>query len=525
MVKVLRVSFEELLPLLDLSNNAIVLFDALFSTYQLDLDFVEEDQVVVGPTFDNIYHVTCDNGDRCEEYLVNVYYREGVICHVDYDMRFDILKSRRILNGGVSPVLSDGAEKIQCKLDTSKKDFGMLFIGGDKSAVGKSTTCLCLLASLLAGPSTGKDGASTHTDIMTFKPEDLAYIKPVTQCEADTTVTKFCNEVGIACIPIGPVVFYKGFTRSFLAAESEFTREEYLEQVRASVAALGLGKRLVLIDGVGYPSVGSICGLSNAEVCRALGERVVGEVERPLRSPPVLLVGKPGVGDAIDSYNLNERYFQSFGVRVLGALFNKLNNDPTDYYYVGNCRESIELYFRRKNQDRLVRAAGGGSSSLFDGSESKVYGLIPLFPPVSAMEQVGAGGAEMQALVAHFMQHADLRMLLRDLWLSHHFGDCVLGESGESGQQSYQVRRGQILSEVVANSNTTAGTSVSTPVAPPLPSGAGVSMDVDFGAGGGYLAPRPAAALHQQQQQARKRKSRDEINRAVEQKFGRTKGG
>jgi hypothetical protein len=39
---------------------------------------------------------------------------------------------------------------------------------------------------------------------------------------------------------------------------------------------------------------------------------------------PVLLIGKPGVGDAVDSYNLNRIFFESFGVRVLGGIFNKL---------------------------------------------------------------------------------------------------------------------------------------------------------------------------------------------------------
>jgi len=59
-----------------------------------------------------------------------------------------------------------------------------------------------------------------------------------------------------------------------------------------AVEKIGNGKKIVLIDGVGYPSVGSICNLSNASIAKAL-------------SAPVLLIGKSGVGDAVDSYNLN----------------------------------------------------------------------------------------------------------------------------------------------------------------------------------------------------------------------------
>lgn len=47
------------------------------------------------------------------------------------------------------------------------------------------------------------------------------------------------------------------------------------------------GKRLVLVDGVGYPAVGSVAGCSNADVAATL-------------HAPVMIVGRPGVGNAID---------------------------------------------------------------------------------------------------------------------------------------------------------------------------------------------------------------------------------
>lgn len=63
----------------------------------------------------------------------------------------------------------------------------------------------------------------------------------------------------------------------------------------------------MIVDGVGYPSVGSICELSNAHVAQSLGA-------------PVLLVGKSGVGDAVDSFNINTRYFESYGTYVLNLF-------------------------------------------------------------------------------------------------------------------------------------------------------------------------------------------------------------
>lgn len=89
----------------------------------------------------------------------------------------------------------------------------------------------------------------------------------------------------------GPVVFYKGFTRAFLEGNTEST-EDLLASVVQSVKEIEKGKKFVLIDGVGYPAVGSICGISNADAAKAL-------------QAYVLLVGKSGVGDAVDSFNLN----------------------------------------------------------------------------------------------------------------------------------------------------------------------------------------------------------------------------
>lgn len=155
-----------------------------------------------------------------------------------------------------------------------------LLISGDRSSVGKSTFSLFLVAALL------------H---LGFSPADLAYIKPVTQCEAEQPISVFCKRCGVACRGIGPIVFYSGFTRAYLN-ESTKSSKEMLQEVSAAVNEISVGKKIVIVDGVGYPAVGSICGVSNADVAAILG-------------CPVLLVGKSGVGDAVDSFNLNARYF------------------------------------------------------------------------------------------------------------------------------------------------------------------------------------------------------------------------
>ncbi len=54
-----------------------------------------------------------------------------------------------------------------------------IFIAGDRSQVGKSSICLGLLGALL---NSGK-----------YKPTDLAYIKPATQCEQTQLVEEYCK--------------------------------------------------------------------------------------------------------------------------------------------------------------------------------------------------------------------------------------------------------------------------------------------------------------------------------------------
>lgn len=87
--------------------------------------------------------------------------------------------------------------------------------------VGKSSTCLALLGSLLGeGYQTG----------------DLAYIKPATQCETPQLVTEWCERRGIACQGIGPVVFYKVFVKEACVYRGEGVGEDVFRKSRLQYA-------------------------------------------------------------------------------------------------------------------------------------------------------------------------------------------------------------------------------------------------------------------------------------------------
>lgn len=74
----------------------------------------------------------------------------------------------------------------------------IIFVCGDESGVGKTSICLGILQSAL------QNG---------YKPDELAYIKPCTQCEDVQLLWKWCESQGIQHEGIGPILFRSGYTQ------------------------------------------------------------------------------------------------------------------------------------------------------------------------------------------------------------------------------------------------------------------------------------------------------------------------
>mgnify|MGYP003392257992 CR=1 FL=1 len=170
-----------------------------------------------------------------------------------------------------------------------------IYVMGAKSGAGKSTVCLGILACLLAAG---------------FKPEQLAYIKPVTQCITQQTVALFCEQTKIPCMDIGKLVFSKGFSRDFIDGLTP-NSDALPADVRDSILALGRGKSVVIIDGVGDPAAGSVVGASNVDVALLLPCRVI-------------FVGRPGIGAALDNTVLCVSFMQYKGLSNIGVIYNKI---------------------------------------------------------------------------------------------------------------------------------------------------------------------------------------------------------
>ena len=165
---------------------------------------------------------------------------------------------------------------------------------------GKTTFALGLLAALL------DRGLAT------------AFIKPVGQryamvgdVPADEDAILMRDVFGLPddLSTMSPVHIPRGFTRRFI--DGAIT-DDLGGLIRSAHARIGVGREMVVVEGTGHAGVGSVIGLSNADVAAMLGT-------------PAIIVSEAGVGRPIDEIVLNHALFARRGVRVLGAVVNKVD--------------------------------------------------------------------------------------------------------------------------------------------------------------------------------------------------------
>ncbi|GKY95200.1 hypothetical protein MPSEU_000483200 [Mayamaea pseudoterrestris] len=255
-----------------------------------------------------------------------------------------------------------------------------LFIAGDRSSVGKSSVCLGIIGVLL------RQGLTA---------DDLAYIKPATQSESTQLIQVYCESVGVDCVPIGPLVYYRGFTRAYLAGETP-TSEELLADCANAVDRIARDKKIVLVDGVGFPAVGSICGTDNAAVLKACSYPSENDGDHERRPMGVILVGGSGVGAAVDAFNLNATYFKSKGVPVLGAIFNKLS--LTGFYSLESCKEQVTRYFDMQQQNNEHNYIP--------------FGFVPVVPEIAEIANYDHGIANAHDFVRIFNEQVDVAAIV-----------------------------------------------------------------------------------------------------------------
>lgn len=108
---------------------------------------------------------------------------------------------------------------------------------------------------------------------------------------------------------MSPVVLQRGTTKSVL--NGKICAEALCEQMVKATHELEKRCDFLIIEGAGHGGVGSVVGLNNASVARILGA-------------PVLMIAGGGIGNVIDSVNLNLALYEREGAEVKMLLANKL---------------------------------------------------------------------------------------------------------------------------------------------------------------------------------------------------------
>jgi uncharacterized protein len=110
---------------------------------------------------------------------------------------------------------------------------------------------------------------------------------------------------------MSPVHIPRGFTQTYIEGG---VVEDLPARIRAAHAAFVADRDILLIEGTGHAGVGAVIGLSNARVAAMLGA-------------PAVIVSEGGVGRPIDEIVLNAALFERHGVKVAGAIVNKVDLD------------------------------------------------------------------------------------------------------------------------------------------------------------------------------------------------------
>jgi BioD-like phosphotransacetylase family protein len=148
----------------------------------------------------------------------------------------------------------------------------------------------------------------------------LGFLKPVgqrylvidgTRADEDAVLMKEVFDLPDALNDMSPVTLPRHFTTDYVMGR---VTEDLAAAVTRADAAVARDKDVVLVEGTGHAGVGAVIGLSNAAVAAML-------------DAPVIIVSEGGVGRPIDEIVLNHALFEHHGVRVLGAVVNKVNID------------------------------------------------------------------------------------------------------------------------------------------------------------------------------------------------------
>ncbi|MBI3508023.1 MAG: AAA family ATPase [Chlamydiia bacterium] len=181
------------------------------------------------------------------------------------------------------------------------------FIAATGQNIGKTTTCLGLMAGLI------KRGLSVGF----LKPIGQEYIETEFGVHVDKDVVLFKShfQLNDPYEEMSPVLFPRGFTRDYL--DGKIDHGHLVEKIEKAFRAIQTRYEAAVIEGTGHTGVGSIVDLNNAQVAAKL-------------KCPMILVASGGLGSSFDDLALNYTQCEKYGVRVAGVILNRVLDEKRE---------------------------------------------------------------------------------------------------------------------------------------------------------------------------------------------------
>jgi BioD-like phosphotransacetylase family protein len=198
-----------------------------------------------------------------------------------------------------------------------------VFIAATRQNDGKTTTSLGLIAAL-----------QKHYP-------RIGYIKPVGQrfveieeqkIDEDTVLMDSVFSLNCPLVDMSPIAVEPDFTRKYLESSNN---EALVRKIQKAFDRVAWEKDFVLCEGSGHAGVGSVFDLSNAQVAKTLGAKVI-------------IVTQGGIGKPIDELALNQALFEKEDVEIIGVILNKVIKSKIDFV-----TEFARKGLRRKGLDLL----------------------------------------------------------------------------------------------------------------------------------------------------------------------------
>lgn len=245
-----------------------------------------------------------------------------------------------------------------------------VFIAATRQNDGKTTTSLGLIAALQK------------------KFPRIGYIKPVGQrfveieeqkIDEDSILMDSVYRLNCPLVDMSPIAVEPAFTRKYL---THANNEVLVKKIQTSFDRVAWEKDFVLCEGSGHAGVGSVFDLSNAQVAKILGAKVI-------------IVSSGGIGKPIDEVALNQALFQREGVEIIGVIINKVKEDKipeiTRFVRSGLKRKGLELLGVLPHQEILSQPTVG---LIAEELRAEVLNTPPTLNTLVDDVVVGAMGAQ-----------------------------------------------------------------------------------------------------------------------------------